>query len=149
MRFVIERREPALEFVHSRLEPLDPFGGGPPDGGGGPPQRTHLLGEVVRREEHRLSHHQFDRADAPIARLDRRDDVDVGLLLEQRERGPDVAGIGGSQRETFARGVHLSDVVRRKIGAVRGLPRRVLDLDAFVGVGEGDGNAIAHHGAGR
>jgi len=71
------------------------------------------------------------------------------LFLEQRDRGADVTGIGGSQCEPLGFDAHLRHVRGREIGASSRLARRRLDLGAYVAVGQGVGNAIVHHRVGR
>ena len=124
-------------------------GGGLSDRCGGPPQRAHLLGEVIRREEHGLAHDQLRGAHAAVARVDRCQRVHVRLLLEQRDRGADVVGVGGPEGEAFALAANLRHVRRWEVGARSRFARRSLDLGANVIVREGVGNAIVHHRVGR
>ena len=141
---MIERGDAGLQLAHARLQLFDPLGRGPSDRGGGPAQGLHLFGEVVHREEDGFPHHQLRRADATIARVDRRRRVHVGLLFEQRDRRSDVARIGGSQREPLGLCVQLLEVSRGEIGALGSPASGSRDLGALVFVRKGVGNAIVH-----
>src|SRR5262249_37496128 len=83
-----------------------------------------------------------------VAGLDRCVRVDVGLLLEQRDRRPDVVGRGGAQREARGLLVHAGDVLGRKVGTLGRRAGGVVDLGPPAVTGEGGGEAFVRHGDG-
>jgi len=107
---------------------------------------------VIGREEHRLAYGLLGGLDATVAGLDRRLRVDVGLLLEQCDRGADVVGRGRAQRERGCLVAHAPDVVARKVGLCGRCARRVVDLGAHSFTRErlrrhGVGKALVRHDA--
>ena len=64
----------------------------------------------------------------------------------QRERGPDVVGRRGAQREPRRLLVHPVDVLGGEAGLLRGAPRRRLDLDAHVASRQNDGRERVRSG---
>ena len=78
----------------------------------------------------------FAVGDAAIPGVDRRECLHVALFLEQRDRGPDVVGGGGAERESCGLLTDAVDVLGRKIGPLGGGGGSRLDLDAHVVVGK-------------
>src|SRR4029079_940610 len=85
--------------------------------------------------------------DGLVAGVNRRDRVDVGLLLEERDRGPDVVGRGRTQREARALLVDAVHVVVREVGAFGGGTRGIVDLGAHAFTRQGAGEPLVRHGA--
>ena len=102
-----------------------------------------------------LAHDLLRRAHAAVARVDRRERLHVGLLLEQGDRGADVARRGGAQRESA--GLCRARGRRTRWGsraARRSFARGGLDLGAYVvlagrlSLREGAvGRAVIRHGS--